>query len=52
MKNGSLNQTKKPSATTEADEGKPKPETYTKEQPNATVRGGLPVNDDGSKSDG
>jgi len=39
MKNGSLNQTKKPSATTEADEGKPKPETYTKEQPNVTVRG-------------
>jgi len=36
---GSSKQTKKLSATTEADEGKPKPETFTKEPPNVTVRG-------------
>jgi len=31
MRNGSPDQTKKLPATTKADEGKPKPETYTKE---------------------
>ena len=39
LRNGSPKPTKKLSVTTKADEGKPKPETFTPEQPNVELTG-------------